>query len=66
MDNSDDDSDPDDDPTAGAVLLGPVQSEGPEDGDRSKDGAVSLKPGAGLFLTCRRHHDERFHHFCFW
>ncbi|XP_015228769.1 PREDICTED: nuclear factor NF-kappa-B p105 subunit isoform X1 [Cyprinodon variegatus] len=55
VDDSDDDSDPDDDPTAGAVLLGPVQSEGPEDGDRSKDGAVSLKPGAEDLLMEATH-----------
>ncbi|MEQ2213073.1 hypothetical protein XENOCAPTIV_009322, partial [Xenoophorus captivus] len=43
------DSDPDDDPTSGAVVRGSAQPGGREE-ERSKEGGVSVEPGADDLL----------------
>ncbi|MEQ2170221.1 hypothetical protein GOODEAATRI_033238, partial [Goodea atripinnis] len=49
-DDSHDDSDPDDDPTSGAVVRGSAQPGGQEEEERSKEGGVSVEPGADDLL----------------
>ncbi|KAK5603792.1 hypothetical protein CRENBAI_000941 [Crenichthys baileyi] len=61
-DDSRDDSDPDDDPTSAACLRGSAQPGGREEEERSKEGGVSVEPGADdlLMETTRMQLDALF------
>ncbi|MEQ2295243.1 hypothetical protein AMECASPLE_012007 [Ameca splendens] len=54
-DDSHDDSDPDDDPSSAAVVRGSAQPGGREEEERSKEGGVSVEPGADDLLMEATH-----------
>lgn len=50
MDDSGDDSDPDDDSGSGVALRALAQPGGPEVGERTEEGGVSVEPHTGTDL----------------